>query len=141
MQRSGGGTVSRAISVNSRRPLVPVVRQKSKMEESISRDTFEFRVPVSDQQRLIDRILETGDGGHSIRLFGLPGYLFPETHDMRIGGICVKSQMDDDHQVRINLSYRFLGDQLQVYNIHTWGGLDIDYVTGMLRAGIAELLE
>ena len=31
MQRSGGGKVSRAINVNSRRPLIPVVRQSKEI--------------------------------------------------------------------------------------------------------------
>jgi hypothetical protein len=137
------GAAGRAVSeinVGCRGPVNRSVRHRSKMNESSSQEVFEFVVQAPDQQKLIDRILETGDGGHSVHLFGLPGYIFPESHDMRMGGICVKSRLDDDHQIRVNLSYRFRGDKLQVYNIHTWGGIDIGYVVSMLRSGIAEML-
>lgn len=109
------------------------------MSWKTSDKTYEFDVPLDRQERLIESILATGIpptplsrvtwvGHPPINLFGMPGYIFPNMDIRSSGRVCVKTGSMVPSPMAVEFSYRFSGTKLQLWQVQTWGEIEIEDV-------------
>lgn len=115
------------------------------MNWKISDKTYEFDVPIEYQEKLIESILETGNpptplskvnwvGNPPINLFVMPGYIFPN-NDIRCSGrVVVKTGSMVPNSMAVEFSYRFSGTKLQLWQVQTWGPIEVDDAIREIKA-------